>query len=78
MAISSKENGVRIKLMVMVFIFMSMVLNMKGIGKMTSKTVMVSRHGQMALSTKEITKRAKNMDREYIHGVMGPNTMASG
>lgn len=48
-----KVNGVMIKHMVMAFIFMLMELNMKVIGKMICKMVMVLKYGLMVVVMKD-------------------------
>ena len=57
---------------------MSMEQNKKEIGRMTCKTVMVLRRGQMVRNMKGTIRKAKNMVRELTLGVMDQNMMDSG
>jgi len=61
-----------IRLMDLVYIFMSMGLNLKEIGKMICKMAKELKHGPMDLDMMDITKKAKSMDSENILGVMVP------
>jgi len=51
---------------------------MKVTGKMTCNMEMELRLGQMDQDMKVIIKKEKNMEREYMCGVMDHNTLGSG
>ena len=44
--------------------------NMKVIGIMISKMVMEKKHGQMEHHMKENIKRVRNVEKEYLNGMM--------
>lgn len=48
-----------------------MELNIKDIGRMTCRMAGVSRHGQMAPSTKDTTKKVRSMGMAPTPGMMG-------
>jgi len=55
-----KDNGLMIKLMDLVFIFIKMALNMKDFGKMIYSTEKVLKHGLMDQSMMDTILKAKN------------------
>ena len=56
-AMCTRENGLRIKLMVTEFILITMVPNSQEIGYLISNKASEKSNGQMVLSTKENTKK---------------------
>jgi hypothetical protein len=65
-----KATGRMIRLMDLAFIPTKMAQDMRETGKRTSSTVRELRLGPMALATKANMRRAKNMDRVKLNGVM--------
>ena len=61
------------KLMAMVSIYISMVLNMKVSGKTIFKMAMELRHGPTDQNFKGTTRKAKSMIRDRIFGPMAAN-----
>ena len=63
MGMFMKENGKMIRLMVMEFIHTLMAQTMLVTGLKTSKTVKELRLGPMALNTRVVTKKERNMEK---------------
>ena len=78
MEISLKENGLMIKLMVMVFTFIRMVLDMKVNGKMIFSTGSEKKYGQITVSMRVTTQKVRNMEKVFISGKMDQCTMETG
>ena len=78
MGIFLRENGLTIKPMDMVFIFIKMALNTRVTGKMIFSMVMVKKSGQMAQSMKATIKKAKNTGEDSTYGKMGQCITATG
>ena len=70
MEIYSKENGPAIRLMVMESIYMSMVRNMRVIGKMICNMAQVLKLGVMEVNMREIMLMAKKKAMEYMFGLI--------
>jgi hypothetical protein len=68
MATLSKESGLTIKLMDLECTFIEMGPFIKDIGNKIYRMDKVFRHGQMEANTKESTKTAKSMAKEYTYG----------
>lgn len=60
---STMENGETTKPMAKVFTLMLMELLIMGTGLMISRMALELKHGQMAQNTKEITGKARNMEK---------------
>jgi hypothetical protein len=78
MEMSMKVTGLMIRLMALVFISMSTVLDMKESGKTISSMVKEKKRGQMALYTKANISRAKNTVSECTAGMTVPGTKVNG
>ena len=69
-----KATGWMIRLMDLAFIPTQMAKDMRETGKRTRSTVRELRPGPMVLVTKANMRRAKNMDRVNLNGVMAAPT----
>ena len=69
-----KATGWMIRLMDLAFIPTQMAKDMRETGKRTSSTVRELRSGPMVLVTKANMRRARNMDRVNLNGVMAAPT----
>jgi hypothetical protein len=69
-----KATGWMIRLMDLAFIPTKMAQDMRETGKRTSSTVRELRSGPMVLVTKANMRRAKDMDRVNLNGVMAAPT----
>lgn len=78
MEIFLKESSIWIKLIILEYIHIQMVQNMKVSGKTTNKVVQVQKLGLMDPDMKEITLMGVKMEGECIHGVMDLNMTANG
>lgn len=74
----TKENGMTIKPMAMVYTLMSTAHGTKDTGKMTFSMGKAKKCGPMAQGTKEITSREGSMAEEFTYGQMAAHTMESG
>lgn len=72
---SMKVNGKTIKQMARALTLTQTAQDIKATGEMTSSTVSVLRHGQMVLSTKDNTLKAKRTARVSLPSQMVLSTM---
>ena len=73
-----KVNGLVIKLMVMESIITQMAVSMRVIGLMIFKTVKVKKPGKTNQHMKDSIKKVKNMEKEYIFGLMAQSILVTG
>ena len=78
MAPVSAADGMKTKLMGMVFTSGRMVANLKVPGRTIICMVKDFTHGQMAEATRAITKMTKSTEMEFIHGATADSIAANG
>jgi hypothetical protein len=73
-----RVNGMMIKLTVTVFTLTLMEQNTKVTGKMIYSMARVKRSGLMVVGTKEITRKEKSMDKDFMCGLMAAHMKENG